>query len=317
MPPRKQLRVVQAAPTSEGQVDRWISSCLDFLRSERQLAKNSLSAYQRDLNRFREWLQNRFVPKLAVRDLTEYLGWLRQKGLAPTSVARHLAALKMFLRFLQVEGILKENPAELLVAQKQWQRTPEVLTPRTAENLLAAPKKYDPLQLRDRALLELLYATGCRASEVSHLQLQNLHLDQQNCLVQGKGSKQRIVPLGEAAVLALRDYLQKERPALAAKALAKGRPVPPWVLLSSRGQRLRREKIWELIKQYAARSGAPEGMGPHTLRHSFATHMLAGGADLREVQELLGHASIATTQIYTHVEQSRLKKVHQQFHPRA
>jgi integrase/recombinase XerD len=161
--------------------------------------------------------------------------------------------------------------------------------------------------------LELLYATGCRASELSHLTLADVHLDESYCLCRGKGDKQRLVPLGRRSILAVRDYLAKERPALVAHVT----PAPKWLLVSRRGLRLRRERIWELFKRYAARVGIAHEMSPHTLRHSFATHLLAGGADLRQVQEMLGHASIATTQIYTHVDPARLKAVHKKFHPRA
>jgi integrase/recombinase XerD len=178
---------------------------------------------------------------------------------------------------------------------------------------LDAPNRYDTFWRRDRALLELLYATGCRASEVSHLTVPDMHLDERYCKCLGKGNKQRLVPVGQKAVSAIQDYIDQERGELAAHAS----PSPPWLLLSRSGQRLRREAIWELVKRYADRAGLPDSISPHTLRHSFATHLLGGGADLRHVQELLGHASIATTQIYTHVEQSRLKKVHSQFHPRA
>jgi integrase/recombinase XerD len=221
--------------------------------------------------------------------------------------------VKLFFRYLQLEGIVRDNPAELLGTQKTWERIPEVLAPDLVNRLLAAPQPYDAFWRRDRALLELLYASGCRASEVSHLKLADLHLPERYCLAHGKGSKDRLTPLGDAAIAAIRDYLSEERPRLAKAA----RAAPPWVLLSRGGRRLRREAIWELVKRYARRAGAHPDVSPHTLRHSFATHLLAGGADLRQVQELLGHASIATTQIYTHVDQSRLKRVHQQFHPRA
>jgi integrase/recombinase XerD len=313
MPPRKTLKVVQAAPAAGGQTSRWVSLCLDYLRTECHLAPNSLAAYTRDLKRLQTWLGERSIPNLSVRDLTQYLSWLQQHNLAPASISRHMAALKVFFRFLQVEGVLKDNPAELLAPQKQWQRVPEVLSAKLVKELVGAPQPYDPFWRRDRALLELLYATGCRVSEVSSLQMRDLHLDERHCLVQGKGSKQRLVPLGEAAVQALRDYFEHERP----KSAAAAKTPASWVLLSRRGKRLRREAIWELIKRYVARVGGPGSASPHTMRHSFATHLLSGGADLRQVQELLGHASIATTQIYTHVDQSRLKKVHQQFHPRA
>lgn len=313
MPPRKPLKVVHAAPAAGGQTARWISLCLDYLRTECHLAANSLAAYTRDLKRLQTWLGERALTNLTVRDLSNYLAWLQQLKLAPASVGRHMAALKVFFRFLQVEGVLKENPAELLATQKQWQHIPDVLSPTLVKELVAAPQPYDPYYRRDRALLELLYATGCRVSEVSALPMRDLHLNERHCLVQGKGSKQRLVPLGDAALLALQEYLEHERPELAAAA----KSPAAWVFLSRRGKRLRREAIWELVKRYVARVGGPGSASPHTMRHSFATHLLSGGADLRQVQELLGHASIATTQIYTHVDQTRLKKVHQQFHPRA
>jgi integrase/recombinase XerD len=296
-----------------GSAQRWADSFADYLRSECHLAENTVAAYGRDLRRFREWLAGRNILELGIRDLADFAGWLHTQNLAPASLARHLVALKMFFRYLQLEGVLRENLAELLGSQKLWQRVPEVLSPQMVERFIAAPAKYDPYPLRDRALLELLYATGCRASEVSHMKLCDVHLAEKYCRCLGKGSKQRLTPLGQAAISAIRDYLDVERPMLAAK----GSQPPPWLLLSRGGRRLRREALWELVKKYAARAGAPDSISPHTLRHSFATHLLAGGADLRQVQEMLGHASIATTQIYTHVDQTRLKKVHRQFHPRA
>jgi integrase/recombinase XerD len=241
------------------------------------------------------------------------MGWLRTQKLSPASVARHVVALKIFYRYLQLEGAVRDNPAELLATQKKWQYIPEVLSPALVERLLSAPQPYDAFWRRDRAMLELLYATGCRVSEVSNLKLPDLHLDQRYCLAHGKGSKDRLTPLGDAAAAAIGEYLSHERPRLAKGSGA----AAAWVLLSRGGKRLRREAIWQLVKRYAARAGVSPEVSPHTLRHSFATHLLAGGADLRQVQELLGHASIATTQIYTHVDQSRLKRVHQQFHPRA
>ncbi len=290
-----------------------MAAFLHYLRSECHLADNSVIAYERDLRRFREWLQNRSINKLTISDLSDYVGWLHERELAASSKARHVVSLKVFFRYLQLEGVMQENLAELLGSQKIWQRIPVVLSPEKVERLLRAPNGRDQLCNRDRALLELLYATGCRASEVSHLSLQNCHLDEGYCLCQGKGGKQRLVPLGGPAVEAIRTYLDDDRPLLAERS-----PLPAgWLVLSKSGRRLRREAIWEIVKKYARRAGAPSSMSPHTLRHSFATHLLAGGADLRRVQEMLGHASIATTQIYTHVDQSRLKAVHGRFHPRA
>ena len=299
--------------TGSAQAQRWVDSCIQYLRSECHLADNSVAAYQRDLRRFCLWVQERYVPRLTVRELSDYMGWLQTLKLAPTSISRHIVSLKIFYRYLQLEGIVKDNPAELLGAQKTWQTVPDVLSPGSSVRLLEAPQPFDPFWRRDRAMLELLYATGCRAAEISNMQMRDLHLDERYCLAHGKGSKDRITPLGDAAIIAIQAYLEHERPRLAAVA----KSPPPWLLLSRGGRRLRREAIWELVKRYAVRCGAPASISPHTLRHSFATHLLAGGADLRQVQELLGHASIATTQIYTHVDQSRLKRVHKQFHPRA
>lgn len=311
IPKRKLVVPPQQAVGDSAQ--RWIKSCLEYLRSECQLAANTIAAYTRDLRRFQEWLAGRNPARLAVRDLSDYIGWLTAKKLAPPSVARHVVTVKVFYRYLQLEGIIKENVAELLSPQKQWERVPEVMSPQTMTRLVAAPRGYDYSHLRDRALLELMYASGCRASEVSNLQVRDVHLDDGYCRCQGKGNKQRIVPLGAPAIAAIRQYLETERPRLAAAA----KTAPEWLLLSRRGRRLRREAIWELVKRYALRAGASPDASPHTIRHSFATHLLSGGADLRQVQEMLGHASIATTQIYTHVDRSRLKKVHQAFHPRA
>lgn len=302
------------APTAPagGGGDRLVQACLAYLRTECHLAPNSISAYRRDLTHFSEWLSGRSIAKLTVRNLSDYMAWLQTKKLAPASIARHMVAVKLLFRYLQLEGVVRDNPAELLGTQKTWQRVPEVMSAAIVERLLNAPQPYDTYWRRDRALLELLYATGCRASEVSNLKLADVHLTERFCLAHGKGSKDRLTPLGGAAVIAIRDYLKDERPKL-----AKGRSEAPWLLLSRGGKRLRREAIWELVKRYVRRIGGSPDVSPHTLRHSFATHLLAGGADLRQVQELLGHASIATTQIYTHVDQTRLKRVHRQFHPRA
>ncbi|MCE9554332.1 MAG: site-specific tyrosine recombinase XerD [Planctomycetes bacterium] len=300
-----------AAPMTP--TERYVAPFVAYLRSECHLSENTAAAYRRDLARFCKWIGTRRVAGLSIQELAKYVGWLRGEGLAAVSVARHVVSLKIFFRYLQVEGVLKENPAELLGASKLWQRVPQVLTQTTTGKLLSSVTRKDAWPRRDRAMLELLYATGCRASELSNLTLRDTHLDEGWCLCHGKGDKQRLVPIGAPAVAAVREYLEHERPKLAAVA----QTTPGWLLLSPRGRQLGRERIWELVKRYAARAGLSDEVSPHTLRHSFATHLLAGGADLRQVQELLGHASIATTQIYTHVDSSRLKKVHRQFHPRA
>lgn len=312
--PLKPLRPLKrnAAPAVASGT-RWIDSFALYLANECHLSENTVAAYRRDLRRFFVWLGQRQAEKMKIGDLAEYPPWLQTEKLAAASISRHVASLKMFYRYMQLEGVLIDNPAELLGAQKLWERVPHVLSATQVEQLLASPRKCDPYWRRNRAMLELMYATGCRVSEISGLRLADMHLKEGYCICHGKGDKQRMVPLGRRAVEAMHLYLEEERPLLAAKRS----PTSSYVLLSPRGQRLRRERIWELFKSFVRRIGAAPEMSPHTMRHSFATHMLAGGADLRQVQELLGHASIATTQIYTHVDHSRLKSVHQQFHPRS
>ncbi|MDP6553589.1 MAG: site-specific tyrosine recombinase XerD [Pirellulaceae bacterium] len=296
-----------------GAPQRWTAAFVDYLRGECRLANNTVAAYTRDLARFQSWLEGRAVARLTIADLSDFVAWLHSHKLAPSSIARHIVTVRMYFRYLQLEGVLRENLAELLGSQKLWERVPEVLSPAMVDQFLLAPSPLEPFWRRDRALLEVLYATGCRASEISNLLLEDVHLAEAYCLCYGKGNKQRLAPLGKKAVQAVRQYLDQERPDLAAIPAK----MPGWLLLSRSGRRLRREAIWQLVKKYAILAGAPASISPHTMRHSFATHLLAGGADLRQVQEMLGHASIATTQIYTHVDQSRLKKVHNRFHPRA
>jgi integrase/recombinase XerD len=284
-----------------------------YIQSERGLAANTLLAYSRDLDRFGQWvagggLAAYLAPTL--RDLSHYLEFLREQGLVPASVARHLVALKMFYRFLRLEERTAESTVDLLSSPTLWERIPQVLSPEGVTRLLDAPQPADRFFQRDRALLETLYATGSRASEVVGLRTADLHLDAGFCKCFGKGSKQRIVPLGRPAVNALRAYLEQLRPRLARSADV------PWVFVSRGGRALTREMLWVLVKKYVRRAGLNAKVSPHTLRHSFATHLLAGGADLRTVQELLGHASIRTTQQYTHVDRDRLRAIHRQFHPR-
>jgi integrase/recombinase XerD len=309
-PQRKILK-----PRREGadrEAVRWQEDFANYLRTECHLAANTVEAYRRDLARFFQWLGSRRMQSLSVSELAGYPAWLTEQSLAPKSVTRHVASLKVFFKYLQLEGAITDNQADLLGTQKLWQKVPQVLSIAQVEQLLTAPRPADGWWLRDRAILELLYATGCRVSELAGLKLRDLHLTERYCICHGKGDKQRVVPLGRRAIAAVERYLKDERPKLAARRS----PANEAVILSPRGMPLRRERIWELIKRYAVRAGIPHDISPHSMRHSFATHVLAGGADLRQVQEMLGHASIATTQIYTHVDHTRLKKVHQQFHPR-
>lgn len=291
-----------------------ITAFRHYLQAERGMAVNTVLAYNRDLDRFAGWVAGGGLGdylKPSIRDLGHYLGFLRDEKLAPPSVARHLVALKMFYRFLRLEDRSDPSAVELLSSPALWERIPQVLSPESVEKLLAVPQPSDRFYLRDRALLETLYATGSRASEVVGLQMHDLHLDARFCKCVGKGSKQRVVPLGRPAIEAVTEYLNEQRPRLIQAA-----PDAPWVFVSRGGRALTREMLWVLVKKYVQRAGLNARVSPHTLRHSFATHLLAGGADLRTVQELLGHANIRTTQHYTHVDRDRLKAIHAKFHPR-
>jgi integrase/recombinase XerD len=284
-----------------------------YLTAERGMAANTVLAYSRDLERFAGWASGgglRDFLKPTLRELAGYVGFLRDEQLAPPSIARHLVALKMFYRFLRMEERGDPTAVDLLASPALWERVPSVLSPTAVEKLLRAPIPADRFFLRDRALLETLYATGARASEVVNLKSADVHLEASFCKCVGKGSKQRIVPLGDMARAALAAYLGDQRGDLVA------RGDPGVVFVSKAGRRLSREIVWSLVRKYARRAGLTGKVSPHTLRHSFATHLLAGGADLRAVQELLGHSSIRTTQVYTHVDHSRLKAVHAKFHPR-
>jgi integrase/recombinase XerD len=290
----------------------FVQRFLDYVRHERALSDNTQAAYRRDLRDFTGWLAGRNPARLGVRDLGDYFAALGKRGLARASVARQAATLKTFYAFLQLEGVIKESPAELITSARRDDAIPGTLSPDQVDRLLESPDATSAVGRRDRALLELLYATGCRASEVSAMRLADVHLAESFCTCRGKGNKERVVPLGKRAIRAIREWIDGPRADFAAHAAAK----PAWVLLSSRGNRLSRMRIWEIVRRQAEQAGVPSDIGPHTLRHSFATHLVAGGVDLRHVQEMLGHASIATTQRYTHVDAGRLRSVHEKFHPR-
>lgn len=292
-----------------------LGAFLHYLMSECGLSENTLAAYRGDMIRFFRWKKASFpgpLNTLGIKDLTRYVQWLSQQNLAPKSVARHLASLSSFFRFEIYEGRSTENLAKLLDSPKLWDRLPTVLSPSAVDKLLAVPVAGTMRGDRSRAILETLYASGCRVSEVAGLRLGDVDLARGWVRCVGKGDKQRMVPLGQKGRQALELYLKEWRPQLAARS-----PESKDALfLTNRGRPVRRSLIWKLVKTCAMQAGLPSSVSPHTLRHSFATHLLAGGADLRVVQELLGHSSIATTQIYTRVEISRLKQVHATCHPR-
>jgi integrase/recombinase XerD len=295
-----------------------IAAFRHYVQAERGLSDNTVQAYGRDLDRFVKWCGLvRYTEYTAptLRDLGRYLSFLHDEALAPPSIARHLVALKMFYRFLRIEERADAAAVDLLGSPKLWERIPQVLPPTAVEELLNAPQAGDRFYLRDRALLETLYATGCRASEVTGLKLADVYLDAAFCRCFGKGSKQRVVPLGRPAVAAIRSYLAEGRgPGVGGR--EKSEESTDLLFVTKSCRPLTRIHLWALVKKYCKRAGLPHTVSPHTLRHSFATHMLSGGADLRTVQELLGHASIRTTQHYTHVDRDRLKAIHREFHPR-
>jgi integrase/recombinase XerD len=291
-----------------------IGPFLHYLMAECGVSAHTLAAYRSDLMRFVRWRKTEAPGPLESLDpatLSRYVESLNLSGLAPNSVIRHMASLSTFFRFLVVDGRLTENIAKVLVAPAVWDRLPLVLGPAAVDRLLGSPDPTTRLGRRDRAALETLYATGCRASEVAGLRPVDLDLTSGMARCVGKGNKERRVPLGSRAIEALADYLKRDRPVLVAR-----RPETATVFVSRSGRPLSRTALWHIVKQHALAAGLSGDVSPHTLRHSFATHLLAGGADLRVVQEILGHASIATTQIYTRVELSRLRAVHAQFHPR-
>lgn len=293
-----------------------VGAFLHFLMGECGLSENTLAAYRVDVMRFHRWMKQTGGPgisSLGLTHLADYVTWLNAQGLAPKSIARNLAAVSSYFRFEISEGRAQENLVKLIEAPKLWERLPTVLSPSAVDRMLTVPVAGTLKGDRSRAVLETLYASGCRVSEVSGLRLGDLDLDRGWLRCIGKGNKQRLVPIGGRGRDALKRYLEVWRPGLVARSVES----TDRVFLSNWGRPVGRNAIWRLVKTCATQAGLPPAVSPHTLRHSFATHLLAGGADLRVVQELLGHASIATTQLYTRVEVGRLKKVHAQCHPRS
>lgn len=286
---------------------------VDYLASECGLAQNTLEAYSRDLREFIVELDERDVARAERIDTTvvrNFLMRLNQRGLALSSIARHLVSVKMFLRYLLIVGEITDDVSSLLETPKKWRTLPHTLRHGQVDALIAAPQPGDPFYARDRAMLELLYATGMRVSELAGLRVQDVNLQVGYARVFGKGGKERIVPLGSHAIDAVGEYVRGLRGTLTESTTSAA------LFVSRTGSPLDRTNIWRVVSRFAVQAGLPRGVSPHTLRHCFATHMLEGGADLRIVQELLGHADVATTQIYTHVDTSRLKSIHQKFHPR-
>lgn len=291
-----------------------IDSFILYLATERGLSENYQVSTRRSLEDFADWAANQkqrlFPDKIELAVLTEYLVSEKERGLAPASMKLIVVALKIFFRFLKMRSLAREDPAELLTLPRLTRFLPETLNQEQVNRLLEVNIQGRPFPMRDRAILELFYASGLRISELTGARLENLNLQERIIRVVGKGSKTRLVPIGRTACDAIDQYLTRERVHLV------GRKTGNEVFLSRHGKKLTTQRVWQIIKEIAASAGFDTNVYPHLLRHSFATHLLANGADLRVIQELLGHADISTTQIYTHVDQSRLKSIHKQFHPR-
>lgn len=286
----------------------------DHLEFERGLSPRTLDAYRRDVERFIAFarLRHRARPgEATATDLREFVYALKDQGLQATSIRRNLSAVRTYFGFLLGEGLVVTDPTERVELPRTWRRLPGVLTRAEVERLLAAPDPSDRLFWRDKALLEFAYASGVRVSELISLKIRDLDLQEGMAAVLGKGSKERMVPVGRSAVRALIVYLREVRPRLT-RGGGEGA-----VFVNHRGRPLSRMGVWKILQKHVRRAGLTKRVTPHTLRHSFATHLLEGGADLAAVQEMLGHADIATTQIYTHVEREFLRDVHRRFHPRA
>ena len=292
---------------------RSVKDFLDYLTVEAGLAKNTILAYGRDLKAFLEYCNSgkvRHLQQIKPALIQNYLRILSKEQRSESSIKRSLVAIRMFLRFARLTGLIEDDFTAVLESPKLWQKLPVICSKKQVISIINAPLPAEPFYLRDKAMLELLYATGMRASELAGLKQSDLNLDVGYLRCLGKGGRERIIPLGKAAIAATARYLAELRPQLAKPFSA------DFLLLSRTGRAMSRIEIWRLTKKYAIRAGMPRNLTVHTLRHCFATHLLAGGADLRSVQEMLGHVDIATTQIYTHVDQERLRRIHKQFHPR-
>jgi len=295
-------------------MDQYLDYFFNFLSVERGLSANTLSAYSRDLTSYFSYLKKheKVTDPTAVSQfmLLDYLNFLKKSGLSPRSRARNLSTLRSFHRFLLRENYTEHDPTALVESPRSLPPLPRLLSKKEVERLLRAPTGDAPIAVRDRAMLEVLYATGMRVSELVGLRLGDLKLDIGCLNAFGKGSKQRLIPLGEVAIEILREYLQNSRLKLLKDLTSEE------VFLNARGRKLSRQGFWKNLQNYALKAEIKQKVYPHMLRHSFATHLLENGADLRSVQTMLGHVDISTTQIYTHVIQERLQKLHQQYHPR-
>jgi integrase/recombinase XerD len=304
-------------PVAERRFEHLVLDFLAYLEFERGLSRNTLDAYRSDLLQFGRFLEERDLSALDAQasDIADFLECLAKGGerplASPATIHRKSACLRSFYRHLRRDGLLDRDPTATLSTPRRSRKLPQVLTRGEVEKLLSQPSGTEPAALRDRALLELMYACGLRASEAIGLELMDVDIQEGVLRARGKGSKERVVPIGQAALRALRIYLERGRPGL-----VKGGPEAH-LFVNFRGGQLTRQGLYKIVRRHALTAGLADRMSPHTLRHTFATHLLAGGCDLRSVQEMLGHADVATTQLYTHLSSERLKDVYFRAHPRA
>jgi integrase/recombinase XerD len=283
---------------------------LNYLAVEKGLSRNTLESYERDLRKYFEFMEKKTPDDIKQQDILDFLTSLSENGMAVPSSARCLSSIRGFHKYLLTDSLTATDPTVNIDAPHGWIRLPKTLSSSEVETLLNQPDMTTTLGIRDKAMLEVLYAAGLRVSELVGLRLQDMNLERGFVVVAGKGSKERAVPLGEVALDRLKEYLDRSRPLL-----LKGQASDA-VFVSSRRCQLTRQMLWERIKHYVRKAGMTRNVSPHTLRHSFATHLLDSGADLRAVQAMLGHSDISTTQIYTHVSRERLKRIHEKYHPR-
>ena len=290
-----------------------VEEFLNYLSVERGLSNNTIRAYRRDLSKYLDFLRQGGICSfkgVKRADITDFSLVQKDRGLSANSISRNLVAIKVLHRFLAGEGHVEQDITSVLNSPRLWKKLPVVLDIDEIDNLLSQPPVAGWMGIRDRAILEILYGTGARVSEVSNLKVSDMNLDVGFIRCLGKGGKERIIPLGRKAIKAIRKYLDKVRPELRKE---NNQPV---VFLNKFGKKISRQTFWKLIKKYSAHARIKKDVTPHTLRHSFASHLLKRGADLRAIQEMLGHADIATTQLYTHINKDRLKSIHHKYHPR-
>lgn len=295
-------------------MNSFLKEYLATLKIEKNLSENTINSYKTDLTSFLNFISQSGIDDLAeikTNNIASFFKLLKEAGLNETSAARYFSSLKGFFKYLYKNDYIKSNPIERIQPPKISRRLPEVLNVREINSILEQPDVKDTIGLRDKAILEVFYACGTRISELINIKVNDLFLSEEVIRVFGKGSKERLIPIGSSAIKWIEEYLQKSRPIL-----AKNYKSENYLFLNQRGTKFSRMGIWKIVNHYAKRAGIEKNVHPHTFRHSFATHLIEGGADLRAVQEMLGHSDISTTQIYTHIDRDYIKLVHKKYHPR-